>query len=243
MKAIVLAAGRGSRLKGLTENLPKTLVPFNRRPLLEHTLQSLREGGAGEIGIVGGYRRELLARYTDTLFVNDEWEASGIFHSLSRASSWLENETCLISYSDIFYPSELVADVIAADGDIVVAYDPNAVALWQRRFSDALADLERFQLDERRHIRIIGGQPLTLQEVQGQYMGLIRVTPKGWRELLRQQRSVADPVLRMNVDMTSLLQQTLEAGTSLCAIPTKGPWGEIDCPSDIDVYQTLYPHL
>jgi L-glutamine-phosphate cytidylyltransferase len=243
MKAIVLAAGRGSRLKALTDNLPKTLVRFNGRPLLEHTLNSLRQGGVSEIGIVAGYRKEMLEEHADTLFVNQEWASSGIFHSLSQAKTWLQNEHCLVSYSDIFYPSELVADMIAASGDIVVAYDPHAVALWQRRFSDPLADLERFLIDEDRQIRMIGGRPSSLDEVAGQYMGLIRVSPKGWQSLSAQQCMLTDPVASMNTDMTSLLSKTLQAGIPLNGVPTSGPWGEIDTPSDIEVYEALYPDL
>lgn len=51
MKCLIFAAGLGTRLKPLTDNLPKALVPINGRPLLEHTILTLKEAGATEIVI------------------------------------------------------------------------------------------------------------------------------------------------------------------------------------------------
>ncbi|MFZ9450262.1 MAG: NTP transferase domain-containing protein, partial [Alphaproteobacteria bacterium] len=61
MRAIILAAGRGSRMRQLTDERPKCLVPLRGRPLLEWQLEALRGAGIREIGIVTGYRREMLA--------------------------------------------------------------------------------------------------------------------------------------------------------------------------------------
>jgi choline kinase len=242
MKAILLAAGRGSRLQQLTANRPKCLVEFNGRPLVEHTIQSLRLGGISEVGIVAGYRREMLEVYADVMFVNERWESTGIFHSLSQAAEWLERESCIVSYSDIFYPPELVEDMIHSHGDIAVAYDPQAVALWERRFDDPLSDMEQFVLGSGQSIEVIGGRAANLAQVQGQYMGLLRLTPEGWNALSEQQRRLED-AKRDTVDMTSLLSNAMQNGVRLQGVPTHGPWGEIDCPSDIQLYQTMYPNL
>ena len=61
MKAIILAAGRGSRMKSLTDEQPKCLIELRGKTLLEWQLGALREAGIAEIGIVTGYKRELLS--------------------------------------------------------------------------------------------------------------------------------------------------------------------------------------
>ena len=60
MKAIILAAGRGTRMKALTEEKPKCLVELDGQSLLEKQLGALRQSGIEDIAIVTGYRRELL---------------------------------------------------------------------------------------------------------------------------------------------------------------------------------------
>ena len=146
MKAVILAAGRGSRLQALTDERPKALVPFNGVPLLQRAIETLRRCDVSEVGIVAGYRSEMLAPFADTLFHNHRWHSSGIFSSLNCASDWLSAEPCLVSYGDIFYDSTLVSELINHPADIVLGYDPAAVRLWQQRFNDPLPDLENFRL-------------------------------------------------------------------------------------------------
>jgi bifunctional UDP-N-acetylglucosamine pyrophosphorylase/glucosamine-1-phosphate N-acetyltransferase len=57
--AVILAAGRGERLKEVTGGLPKPLLPLHGKPLVEHVLASLREAGFGRFLLVVGYRHEL----------------------------------------------------------------------------------------------------------------------------------------------------------------------------------------
>ena len=61
MKAIILAAGRGSRMQNLTQKQPKCLVNLRGKALLDWQLEALRAAGISEIAIVTGYKRELLA--------------------------------------------------------------------------------------------------------------------------------------------------------------------------------------
>ena len=55
MRAIILAAGRGSRMKTLTEKIPKCLVHLREKPLIEWQLAAIREAGITEIAVVTGY--------------------------------------------------------------------------------------------------------------------------------------------------------------------------------------------
>ncbi|MCX7015305.1 MAG: sugar phosphate nucleotidyltransferase, partial [Candidatus Sumerlaeota bacterium] len=63
MKALVLAAGRGTRMEELTADRPKPMVPLAGKPILEHILVGLREAGAREFVVVTGYRAEVLETY------------------------------------------------------------------------------------------------------------------------------------------------------------------------------------
>ena len=60
MRAIILAAGRGSRLGHLGNDRPKCFVELEGKPLIERQIAALRRGGADEIGVVRGYRAEMI---------------------------------------------------------------------------------------------------------------------------------------------------------------------------------------
>lgn len=241
MKTIVLAAGRGSRLGSLTDDKPKALVRLNGVPLIRRCTDSLRAGGASSVGIVAGYKREMLATYADRVFANEQWDRTGIFQSLICADEWLREEACIVSYGDIFYDANLVTDLIHCNADVSIAYDPNAVALWSQRFERPLDDLERFTIDHGR-ITSIGGRARSLDDVQGQYMGLFKLTPVGWQQLLRMRETLA-PSARSGVDMTSLFAALIQADFPIVGVPTAAAWGEIDCPSDVALYERIYPAI
>ena len=60
-KCVILAAGMGSRLRPYTNNLPKTLVPFLGKPIVNYQLAVLKTCGITDISLVTGYRAEKLS--------------------------------------------------------------------------------------------------------------------------------------------------------------------------------------
>ena len=236
MRAIILAAGRGSRMKEMTEEIPKCLVRHQGRTLLDWQLEGLRSAGIDEIGIVTGYRREALEPFGLTEFHNPRWAETNMVSSLAEAHDWLADGPCIVSYSDIFYQSSAVQSLLASPASIAVTYDVNWLDLWTKRFGDPLSDAETFRLDADGFLTEIGGRATSVDQIQGQYMGLLRFTPAGWAEVmrLRSQLSVKDAD-RMH--MTGTLQQVITAGRlRLAAIPYAGQWGEVDSQSDLAVY-------
>lgn len=238
MKAIILAAGRGSRMKDLTDQKPKCLVELRGKTLLEWQLQALREAGVNEIAVVTGYRRELLAAYGLTEFHNPRWAETNMVTSLTSADEWLKNEPCIVSYSDIFYEASAVKSLMEVGYPLAVTYDPGWLKLWQKRFDDPLVDAETFKLNHDNTLTEIGQKPKSVDEVQGQYMGLLRFTPEGWGEVCRIRESLT-PVERDRMHMTGTLQKVIQAGhVAIHAIPYELPWGEVDSADDLAIYQS-----
>jgi choline kinase len=239
VKAIILAAGRGSRMQSLTDEKPKCLVELGGRTLLDRQLQALREGGVDEIGIVTGYRRELLADRGLVEFHNPRWAGTNMVASLACAGAWLSSGPCLVSYSDIFYGPRIVAAMAASRADIAVAYDPDWLPLWTRRFGDPLLDAETFRLDGERVLEI-GNKPTRLEEIQGQYMGLLGFNPRGWAAL-EDLRAALPGALADQTHMTGMLQRLIGAGVAVHAVANGEAWGEIDSESDLQAYAGTHP--
>ncbi|MCO7261713.1 phosphocholine cytidylyltransferase family protein [Dickeya zeae] len=241
MKGILLVAGRGSRLGDITNEKPKSLVELNGQSLLQRAIDSLKKGGVDNIAAVGGYRSEMIEPYADRLFINGNWEGTSIFSSLLCAREWLKTETCIISYGDIFYSHHLVESLIKSTGDINLTYDPNAVELWKKRNEDPLSDLESFRIDNGRIVGI-GGRIKSLDEVQGQYMGLFKITPQAWSWIENFISSLSQHEIE-NIDMTNLFSKLINSGHHVFGTKNEYPWGEIDTPSDISLYHKIYPNV
>lgn len=237
MKAIILAAGRGSRMKDLTDQRPKCLVELRGKPLLDWQLDALRGAGIDDIAIVTGYRRELLAGRGLVEFHNPRWAETQMVSSLACAGEWLAAEPCIVSYSDIFFAPPAVRSLADCAAALAVTYDPEWLALWTKRFGDPLLDAETFRLNPDNTLAEIGAKPQSLAEVQGQYMGLLRFTPSGWEEV-RRIRAGLPAAEADRLHMTGTLQKVIAAGrVPVAAVAYRGEWGEVDSADDLAAYQ------
>jgi L-glutamine-phosphate cytidylyltransferase len=235
--AVILAAGRGSRLGEITRDQPKCLTPLAGRPLLEWQLAALRAAGVERIAIVTGYLAERLQPFGSTLFHNARWADTNMVASLVCAAEWLEAGTTVVSYSDIVYGPAVVRKLMAARDDVAISYDRSWLSLWQLRFDDPLRDAETFRADQEGRLLAIGERPQTLDQVQGQFMGLIRFTPAGWQRACSAWQA-GQPAQRDRLDMTGLLRRMLERGERIGAVPVDGGWCEVDSIEDLRHYET-----
>ena len=160
-----------------------------------------------------------------------------MLESLLCARAWLA-EGGIVSYGDIFYPDSAVAALIAAPGDIAIAYDPNWLDLWRMRFDDPLSDAETFATDAAGKLTEIGGHANAVENIQGQYTGLLKFSAAGWQTVMAYLDGLAQRD-RDRLDTTALLNRMIANGTAISTVPVSGPWGEIDTERDIEVAEAL----
>ncbi|ABD89402.1 phosphocholine cytidylyltransferase family protein [Rhodopseudomonas palustris] len=128
--AIILAAGRGSRLGPRTSDRPKCLVQVAGRAIIDYALDALQAAGIGEVVIVVGYRedqvRDYLARHWPSLnakfVVNDHYLQTGTAQSLQLGLAALGrgNDTLIVEGDVAFEPS-LLLRLLAAPGKVKTA--------------------------------------------------------------------------------------------------------------------------
>ena len=131
MKAVILAAGVGSRLAPLTNDRPKVLVEVSGRSFLTRQLELLASAGipSRDVVVVGGYRidrlREALAAggHACEVVVNDRYEPWNNFYSLLVARDALAGHDFLQLDGDVLLDGQLLPRVIAAPGEAVLAVD------------------------------------------------------------------------------------------------------------------------
>lgn len=224
-------------MKHLTDERPKCLVEVRGKSLLDRQLEALRTAGITEIAVVTGFKRELLADRGLVEFHNARWAETNMVSSMACAEDWMQVEPCIVSYSDIFYGPAAVRSLMTCEASLAVTYDPDWQALWTQRFGDPLLDAETFRLTPEKTLAEIGKRPTSVDEVQGQYMGLLRFTPEGWAEVTRVRAGLTSDQ-RDKMHMTDTLQEVIVAGrVAIAAVPYTGDWGEVDSADDLDAYQ------
>jgi len=230
MKAIILAAGRGSRLEGFTDDRPKCLNKVNGRVIIERQISVLRSGGIDEIVIVTGYRANMLDKYKVKTIYNEKWETTNMVSSLLCASEEF-NQTLIVSYSDILYSTDVVLSLCKQNKDAVIVYDTNWKELWEARFDEPLNDAESFTVDQAGYIKDIGRKVTQMKDIQGQYLGLMLYSPAAlsWiKDLISCGEYNID-----KMDMTTLIRILINGGYPISSMAIHGGWCEVDTPNDL----------
>ncbi len=245
MKAIILAAGRGSRMHEGTKYIPKCMMKVCGKTLLERCLAVLEESGfeRKDIAIVTGYRNEVIENTVSgvTLFHNDIWDQTNMVYSLTKAKAWLEKEDCVVFYSDIIFSPKAVKRTLNCIGEIAIPYYTQYLDLWKSRFDDPLEDLETFSVSSGGILQDIGSRPESFDQVHGQYMGIVKLTPTGWHSFINSVMNANKPIER--IDMTSLLEATIKNGIEIHCVACPELWLECDNLNDIALYESKYSGL
>ena len=131
MKAIILAAGLGSRLRPITDNLPKCMVPVNGQPIINKQISNLLENGFQEedIIVVGGYKSEILEEYLKNNFRkvkyinNTRYAETNNMYSLYLAMKKIGEVPFLLMNADVFYDSSVISGLLKCEADNAIAAD------------------------------------------------------------------------------------------------------------------------
>ena len=237
MKAIILAAGEGTRLRPHTLYRPKCLVEIDGRSLLDRQLDVLNSENVDPIIVVGGYRAEMLRRDNIKLHINPLFSETNMVWTLFCAEDDLDGEM-ILSYGDIVYSRDILRSLLKSEADIAVAIDLDWESYWRTRNDDPLDDAETLKISSDGRILEIGQKPKSLKEIEGQYMGVMKFSAKGvalMSKVYHDANKTGDlcgkPVKKAY--MTDLLQAMIDLGYRVDAVPVHGGWIEVDTVQDL----------
>jgi len=245
MKAIILAAGHGSRLRPYTDDKPKCMVELAGRPLLHRQLATLRGAGIEDILLVGGYRADKLESDGVRIALNPRYGETNMVSTLFCAEGWMRpGEDFLIAYGDIVYEPKVLRSLLDTDAPVAISVDREWRRFWAIRMDDPLADAETLKLADGDRVIELGKKPKGYDEIQGQYMGLIKVRGdhveafrNAWHALDRQ--AIYDGKDFDNMYMTSFLQHLIDSGVEVRAAFTDNGWLEVDTVEDLERYDRM----
>lgn len=244
MHALILAAGFGSRLMPLTQNVPKCMVEYRGKKIIDYELDSLSE--IEKIAIVCGYKANILQEYLkgkiSRFYINSNFSSTNMVATLFCAREFLSEcaaakSDIIISYADIIYNREIVDTLIESSGEINIVVDDDWEILWKKRFENPLLDAETLKIRGGK-IKEIGKKPHSMSDIESQYIGLFKISHSFIDEMIRfydslDKNAKYDGKDFNNMYMTSFLQALINKYNNANAVRINGGWLEIDNVSDL----------
>ena len=248
MRAIIVAAGPGSRLKPYTDDRPKCLLDIGGRTILQRAIDALRQNGIEEIAVVRGYRSELI-NYPDVIYYeNPGYMENNILESLFCAEAEMD-DGFIVSYADILYGGDIVAKLVSSSGDIALVVDIEWGRRYRGRDQHPVAEAELVRVENGR-VAAIGKGVVAPEEAYGEFIGLARFSRSGAEAI----RAAYNGILTECPDsrfqrssslktayLSDMFQELIDSGHVVKTVDIEGGWIEIDTPQDLEEARKQFP--
>ncbi|MBI4872999.1 MAG: NTP transferase domain-containing protein [Acidobacteria bacterium] len=232
-KAVILAAGRGTRMGALTEDLPKPMLPIRGRPMLERKLDRLREAGFDQAFLVIGYRGEVIQEhfqgYPMDLTFHRQEQVDGTGSATLLAREFAGRDPFLLTYGDIYMDAADYRGIYAT-----LLSDPEAAAAAGARWVDDPWQGAAVYAENGRVVRILEKPPQGTSTTHWNSAGLYAFRPEVFGFLERIGKSP-----RGEYEITSAVDQMIAAGRKLLLYAVQGPWRDVGRPEDLEIVQEL----
>lgn len=224
-QAIILAAGKGTRMGKLTQDIPKPLLPLNGKPLLCHVLDRLQAAGIRRAAIVIGYHgekiREQLADHSMAIEFIEQTEVNGTARAALLGRGFAGGESFVLTFGDILSAPEDYSRLMAR-------LDAGTAGVLGVKWADDPYRGAAVYEDHGRVTRIIEKPPVGTSTTNWNSAGVYAFTPDLFPELERTPLSS-----RGEYELTSAITQLLEAGRLLKLCALEGLWLDVGRPEDL----------
>ena len=239
-KTLIVAAGLGSRLKSHTENLPKCMLDFGGKTLLERQIKAYKDCGVNDITVVRGYKKNKI-KYKNLNYINNtDYENNNILNSIFYGEEVI-NGNIIIAYSDILFESSVVKRLLESDHDISVVVDIDWRGYYVGRKEHPLSEAENVIFNSNNEVVKIGKIATEKEEVHGEFIGMIKLNNRGtkiFKEHFYRLKKIYwnKPFQRVKVFqkayLTDFIQELVDIGIKVHCVIIESGWKEIDTVED-----------
>ena len=253
MKAIIVAAGTGSRLGELAKDAPKSLLDVNGQSILERQISVFKKLGISDITVIIGPHTEKFT-FKNISFIQDKnYLEHDILGSLMLARSIMRDDV-IVSYGDVIFDEHVLQPLINFKGLIGLCIDLN----WEKNYDGRKLELKKeattVQIKNNMCIKIVDGRELAKSKIKddsnlsehkkqelGEFVGLMKLSKHGsmifikrYEELINSHTgSFHEAPSISQAYFTDMLQELIDNDTEILPIPVQGKWCEIDTIEDL----------
>lgn len=228
LQALIMAAGKGSRLGALTSDQPKCFMEINGKKIIDHHLSLFKEAGIKDIVVVGGYQfgklENHLADKDVQLIYNPLYAHCNVLGSFWTAQHTLK-EDFIFLHGDTLFEKSILSDLISAHGDINLVVDNKPCG----------EEEMKYLMDSDQHVVRIDKQ-ISSKEAHGEFIGLAKFSARSKTRITHHAKQLLMEG-KVNEYFEAALQRVIdEKSFQAQTVPVNGRiWNEIDFEADLEL--------
>lgn len=243
MKAIILAAGKGTRISRYAVGIPKGMLSISGKTIIERQINAYRKKGINDIIVVRGYMSNLIQYKGVKYYDNLDYESTNMVMSLIAARNEF-NDDVIVSYSDILFDKEILDAMVDSPFDISVCVDTEWKDYWEMRYGSITTDIESLRIGENDLIVTLGDPTVNVDDIDARYVGILKFSERGLqkiKEIIDKEsieygnnpwKTSGRPIKQAY--MTDLLQALIDNHYPVNCVKTKKGWLEFDTNEDYE---------
>jgi len=239
MKAIILAAGMGSRIRPLTDNCPKSLLRIEGNTILELMVSHIRDCGINEIIFVVGYLQEKIIDYVrkrfpglDAHFVtNERYFETNTGYSLMLTKDWINASTFVKFDADVVFDKKILTKLIESEYDNCLCIDKNINL-----------DAEEIKVIIDKQSKVVkASKVVDPKDATGESIGIEKISGKYANLLFAELEIMMTDEENHQEYYESAYERLIENGVPIYALDISGlKWTEIDTHADFVMAEDIF---
>jgi choline kinase len=241
MKAVILAAGQGTRIRSVHGEHPKCLIEVDNATILDHQLDALYKSGITDVTIVVGYEKEQiidhvrsrkLSQVQRVHFVeNPAFAITNNIYSLWLALDWVRGDSFIVLNADVIFNADVLDRAVRTNAPISMIIDP----LWRDETMKVIVHGD--------HV-IQMSKKISRERFSGTYIGITIFSKDVQARFFNKLTSVISAG-RVNEFFNVAVQELVDEDVHVGYTSTDGlAWAEIDDPTDLSfAQQNIFPQI
>lgn len=234
MKALILAAGLGTRLAPFTDDRPKSLVEVNGKPILFKQIDNLYQNGIHDITIVSGYKAEMLekkvhGKYPEVRIIEStDYASTNNMYSAYMAREAVEGHAFLMMNADVYYDASVITALLAFSGADAIVTDIGTY------MEESMKVIEK----DGRLVQI--AKTVSAEEALGASIDVYKFSAEGGKAFFDKCAEYIEEKKEVKLWSEVALNDILGGDIEFRACPLDGRWLEIDNHDDLAAAEKLF---
>lgn len=237
MKAIIIAAGKGSRIPEISKYIPKSLIKINGKSLLERQIDFIRKLDIDKISIVKGYKSKKINYKKIKYFVNKNFAKSEQLDSLFCAKKWFDDDLIIV-FSDIIYDFSLLKKIVNSKKEFAIAIQKNWKKKYKKRFDHPMDQADKVLIKKKKVSDI--GKGLSINATNGEFLGIFKLSKKISLKLRNEYRLLRKSRKTHKFQIHDFFKYLIKKSINIEPVYVNGKYMEIDTGNDLKIAKKIF---
>ncbi len=249
MNAIIIAGGKSTRIRPLSNEIPKTMVEVYGKSILERQIEVFQSCGISDITAVTGYHSEKINLPNINCIKNEEYKTTNVNEGLFCAKAKL-NDSVIITYGDIVFEREILEQTLNFKGDIGIVIDLDWEKQYTGKFGRPISEADNVIMNKKQILKI--SKNLTKKDdlILAESIGIFKLSKSGAKILLDKYNYLKKSHKGKFHSASSfkdaffmdMIQDLIDTNVIIEPIPINGRWCEIDTQLDLERAKEIFSY-